>query len=88
MYYIYVLWSSKLCKRYVGSTDNVAQRLDKHNRGVNKFTKGGLPWVKVYQEEFSTKTEALKREWFLKSGQGRAWLDKRLPNFRRGAGVV
>ena len=88
MYYIYVLWSSKLIKRYVGSTDNVEKRLDEHNRGSNRFTKGGIPWITVYQEEFSTKTEALKREKFLKSGQGRAWLDKRLPNFRRGAGVV
>ncbi len=88
MYYIYVLWSSKLIKRYVGSTDNVKKRLGEHNRGSNKFTKGGIPWIKVYQEEFSTKTEALKRETFLKSGQGRAWLDKRLLNFRRGAGVV
>ena len=62
MYYIYVLWSSKLIKRYVGSTDNVEKRLDEHNRGSNRFTKGGIPWITVYQEEFSTKTEALKRE--------------------------
>jgi len=88
MYYIYVLWSSKLRKRYVGSTDNVEQRLGKHNRGGNKFTKGGLPWIKIYEEEYSLKSEALKREKFLKSGQGRTWLDKQLPKFRRGAGVV
>ena len=88
MYYIYVLWSSKLIKRYVGSTENVKKRLGEHNRGSNKFTNGGIPWIKVYQEEFSTKTEALKREKFLKSGQGRAWVDKRLPNYRRGARVV
>ena len=88
MYYIYVSWSSKLSKRYVGSTDNVEKRVAEHNRGCNKFTKGGIPWIKVYQEEFSTKTEALKREKFLKSGQGRTWLDKQLPKFRRGAGVV
>ena len=88
MYYIYVLWSSKLVKRYIGSTDNLEKRLDEHNRGSNKFTKGGIPWIKIHQEDFSTKTDALKREKFLKSGQGRAWLDKQLPNFRRGAGVV
>ena len=88
MYYTYVLWSSKLCKRYVGSADNVEQRLDKHNQGGNRFTKGGIPWIKIYHEEYSTKTKALKREKYLKSGQGRAWLDKQLPNFRRGAGVV
>ena len=51
-----------ISKRYVGSTDNVKKRLDEHNRGCNKFTKGGIPWIKVYQEEYSTKTEALKRK--------------------------
>ena len=88
MYYIYVLLSSKLVKRYIGSIDNSEKRLDEHNRGSNKFTNGGIPWIKIHQEDFSTKTDALKREKFLKSGQGRAWLDKQLPNFRRGAGVV
>ena len=88
MYYTYVLWSSKLSKRYVRSAINVEKRLDKHNRGGNRFTKGGIPWIKVHQEELSTKTEVLKREKFLNSGQGRAWLDKQLLNFRRGAGVV
>jgi putative endonuclease len=88
MYYIYVLWSSKLQKRYIGSTDIVGKRINEHNRGSNKFTKGGIPWTKIYQEEFQTKTEALKREKFLKSGQGRAWLDEKLNDFWKDAGVV
>jgi putative endonuclease len=88
MYYIYVLWSSRISKRYVGSTDNVKKRLEEHNRGCSKFTKGGIPWLKVYQEEYLTKTVVLKREKYLKFGQSRAWLDNQLPNFRRGAGVV
>jgi putative endonuclease len=80
MYYVYVLWSNKLGKRYVGSTSDVEKRVVEHNNGYSKFTKGGMPWQKVYQEEYLTRTEALKREKFLKTGQGRAWLDKHLPN--------
>ena len=72
MYYVYVLWSSKLKKRYVGSTGDVEKRLSEHNRGCNKFTKGGIHWIKIYEEEYTTKTEAVRREKFLKSGQGRA----------------
>jgi putative endonuclease len=86
MYYVYVQWSSKLNKRYVGTTNNVEKRLNEHNRGCNKFTKSGIPWILVFHEE--SRTEALKREKFLKSGQGRAWLDKKLLNNRRDAGVV
>ena len=88
MYFIYVLWSQKLRKRYVRSSDDTESRLGEHNRGSNKFTKGGIPWIKIYQEEFQTKTEALKREKFLKSGQGRAWLDEKLKDFWKDAGVV
>ncbi len=88
MHYIYVLWSSKIRKRYVGSTKNVEKRVNEHNYGANKFTKGGIPWVKVYQEEYLSKSEALKREHFLKSGKGRAWLDNQLLNSRRDAGVA
>ena len=88
MYYVYVLWSDKLKKRYIGTTDDVIKRLNEHNRGSNKYTKGGIPWRMIYKEEFVTKTETLKREKYLKSGQGRAWLDKEFPIYRRGAGVV
>ena len=79
MYYVYVLWSLKIKKRYTGSTNNVEKRIYEHNHGCNRFTKGGIPWIEIYREEYLTKKEALKREKFLKSGQGRAWLDRKLP---------
>jgi len=73
---VYVLWSSKLNKRYVGSTENLKRRLNEHNKGANRFTKGGTPWILVYREEYSTRSEARRREIFLKSGVGRSWLDR------------
>ena len=88
MYYVYVLWSNNLEKRYIGSTDNVPKRFKEHNHRSGKFTKGGIPWVLIHEEEYSSKFEALKREKFLKTGQGRAWLDQKFPQFRKGAGVV
>ena len=88
MLYGYVLWSAKLRKRYVGSTKDVHNRLLEHNRGSNKFTKGGIPWILIYTEEFQNKTDSLKREKYLKSGRGRKWLDEKFPDFRKGAGVV
>jgi putative endonuclease len=78
MFYIYVLWSTKINKRYIGSTQDVKKRLKEHNRGSNKFTKGGKPWKVVYTEAYDTKSKALKREIFLKSGIGRKWLDENL----------
>jgi len=31
------------------------------------------PWKLIYREELTSKTEAIIREKFLKSGQGREW---------------
>ena len=37
-----------------------------HNSGATKSTKPHRPLIVIYSESFSTKTEALKREIFLK----------------------
>ncbi|MDI6766649.1 MAG: GIY-YIG nuclease family protein [Bacteroidota bacterium] len=84
MSWIYILWSKKLKKRYVGSTEDVESRLKQHNAGKTRFTMRGVPWLLIHSEEFVTKSKAMKRERFLKNGIGRKWLDERFPNYRRG----
>jgi len=76
MYYLYVLWSERLSKRYVGYTSDLTKRLHEHNQGDSKFTKSGIPWKLIYSEELASKSDAIKREAFLKSGVGRKWLDE------------
>ncbi len=79
MFTVYVLKSLKNNKRYVGYTSKSgAVRLAEHNSGTNKFTRHNKPFVLTYSEEFDTKTEALIREKFLKSGKGREFLDKEI----------
>jgi len=75
MFYIYVLYSQKLEKRYIGSTSDLYKRLREHNTGKSKFTKSGMPWNLIYKEIFHTNSEARVRENFLKSGVGRKFLD-------------
>jgi len=74
-FYIYILRSEVDNIRYVGSGENVEERLRRHNKGDCQFTKGHRPWKIVYQEEYNTRGEAVKREKFLKTGQGRKLLD-------------
>ncbi len=77
MFCTYILKSLKNGKRYVGSSSKLAiERLAEHNSGTNSFTRQNKPWVLIHQEIFTTKSEALRRERFLKSGQGRKWLDE------------
>lgn len=78
MYFVYVIKSSTHNTRYVGSTDNVFERVAEHNNGKCRYTSGRKPWNLIYQEEYHTRSEAMKRENFLKSGQGRKWLDEKL----------
>jgi putative endonuclease len=79
-FHVYVLVSLKNRKRYVGSTSKTAlERLAEHNNGANKWTKANRPFELIHVEDFSSRTEARKRELFLKSGQGRKWLDEIIP---------
>ena len=76
MFNVYILRSRKNGKRYVGYTErNIEMRLAEHNRGQSHYTKRNGPFVLIYNEMYDTKQEALIREKFLKSGQGRKFLD-------------
>jgi len=80
MFVVYVLYSEKIKKRYVGHSGNFDFRLESHNeksaRTKGKFTLKNGPWKLVYKEEgFKTRAEAMKREKFLKSGKGREFLN-------------
>ena len=77
MFSVYVLRSEKNKKRYVGYTSkDPLVRLREHNSGCNKYTKENGPFKLMGTELFETKTDAIKREHFLKSGQGRLFLNK------------
>src|SRR4030042_2784462 len=76
MYYVYVLRSDKDGLRYIGSGEDVFERLRRHNKGDYRFTKGHRPWKLIYTESYNTRLEAVRRERFLKSGQGRKFLDE------------
>jgi len=75
-YYVYVI-RSKEGFLYKGMTDNLERRLVEHNnKELSFWTKRGTEWELIYKEEFDNKTEALKREKWLKTGIGREYLKK------------
>lgn len=63
---------------YKGSTENIELRVQKHNEGLVNFTSKHLPWELVLFEEFTTRSEAMKREKWYKTGVGREWIRERL----------
>ena len=76
MFYVYVLRSSKTGRRYVGSCENVDERLGRHNAGHSNATRHGLPWILVHSESFTNRAEAARKERYYKLGRGRNELDK------------
>jgi len=71
----YVLRGSDGSYLYKGACRNLAKRLRDHRAGRVSCTKNRRPLTLVYREECSDYSAALKREKFLKSGQGRKWLN-------------
>ena len=69
-YFIYIIKSLKDNKYYIGSTSDVEARIDYHNSGRQHSTKNRIPFILVYKEELTTKSEALIREKQIKSYKG------------------
>ncbi len=84
IYYVYALWSEKFDKIYVGFSEAPDTRLKAHNSGKSRSTKPYRPWFRFYLENFETRSIALKREKYLKSGWGRRILKKELEKWQSG----
>jgi putative endonuclease len=76
MYFVYILYSEKLNRFYIGSTENLRQRLEQHNNGLSKFTSKASDWRQVYFETFTTRTLAQKRERDIKRKKSRKYIEQ------------
>ena len=56
----------KLSKTYVGFTNNIAERLKKHNTNKGAKSTMGYKWVVIYRKRFIDKKDALSYEYSLK----------------------
>jgi len=65
-YYVYILQSLFDGTFYKGYTTDYLKRLEQHNNGESRYTRGKMPWILVYVETCPTKTAALVREKKLK----------------------
>ena len=75
MYTVYVLYSEKFNKIYVGFTSDLENRLLSHNVLAKKgWTIRYRPWELIHAENFESKKQAMAREKQLKGGQGRKFI--------------
>ncbi len=78
---VYILYSEKFNKNYTGYTSNLIERFKSHNfLGTKGYTLKFRPWDVVYVEFFYSKSEAMKREKYFKSGVGREFIQNLILN--------
>lgn len=78
MFYTYVLQSKIDRCLYIGWSNDLKKRIGDHNIGNVRATKNRRPLILIYYEACLNKESAIKREKQLKTGFGRAYLNKRL----------
>lgn len=84
MYYTHILRSCKNGDIYIGSTNNLKNRIKQHNSGKVRSTKGYTPWELLEYKEFEFRSDAMKNKYFLKSGQQKEILRKKYGHVAKG----
>ena len=78
MYYVYLIQSTNHPdQRYIGFTEDLKSRLKTHNAGESKHTSKFCPREIVAYHAFKEKRKAQEFEYYLKTGSGKAFANKR-----------
>ena len=81
-FWVYILRSEATGKLYIGQTSDLEERVMRHNSeegGSKRYThRQEGPWTLIYSEEMETRSDAMMREKYLKSGQGREWIKENI----------
>jgi putative endonuclease len=76
MYYCYIIYSAIENKYYVGSCQDIDQRIRRHNTNHKGFTGKVNDWVLQWSEEFHDKSTAMTREAQIKSWKSRRMIEE------------
>ena len=80
LYHVYILKILIDGSYYIDFSKDIRRRLNEHNSGKSQFTRRKIPWELVYSENFYSKTEALKREKFLKAQRNHDFYERLIRN--------
>lgn len=75
MYYVYILYSRKCDRYYVGYSADIEARLERHNAGMVTATKNCRPYKICGSKAFATETEARKEEARIKKQKSRKYIE-------------
>jgi putative endonuclease len=73
-YWVYILQSETTGRYYVGHTNNLEERLRRHQAGRTAATRGRGPWRLRYRDELPTRQAAAARERAIKARKSRTFI--------------
>jgi len=81
-YFVYIIQSEKDGSYYIGSTQDITERLERHNQGRSKYTKLKRPWNLMYYEEYPDRSDAVKRENQIKRRKDKEYIESLIKRSR------
>ena len=76
MHIVYVLFSETRDRYYIGVTEDITERIRRHNTRHAGFTGNTSDWKAVWTQEFNDKSEALKVERKIKRWKSRKMIEQ------------
>jgi len=77
MFHIYILQLNNN-QIYTGFTEDLKRRIAEHKNGKSKFTSQRLPVKLIHYETYLNKKDAMRREKYLKTTEGKRFLRQQL----------
>ena len=69
LYRVYVI-QNRVGQFYIGLSNDVDRRVQQHNSGISKWTRGKRPWTLIWQSDEMNLSSARKLELLLKRQKG------------------
>jgi putative endonuclease len=75
LFTVYVIYSEKLNRYYIGYTTDIEKRMTEHNRGISAFTSKASDWVLKWKKEFTSRESAMQEERRIKGKKSRKYIE-------------
>ena len=75
LFFVYIIYSSRIDKFYIGYTTNLEKRLIEHNTGNSTYTSKSADWKLKWIKEFVSREDAMKEEKRIKTKKSRKYIE-------------
>ena len=74
-FHLYILYSATVDQYYIGQSEDLENRIFRHNNSGSKSTKKANDWRLVHSESFGSRSEAYSREMEIKKKKSRKYIE-------------